>query len=40
MCVLQNGDSIADLTVIASPQESTAKGDLYHYCMFESFVAL
>jgi len=31
ICVLQNGDSIADLTVIASPQEDTAKGNLYYY---------
>lgn len=26
ICILQSGDSITDLTVIASPQESTAKG--------------
>jgi len=31
MCILQNGNSIADLTVIASPQEDTAKGKLYRY---------
>ena len=31
ICVLQNGDSIADLTVIALPQESTAKGMSLQY---------
>jgi len=31
ICVLQNGDSITDLTVIASPQESTAKGMSLQY---------